>query len=151
MRLFPSPIRPPSRDVPPERPGGDPASPPARQTAHMAGLIGMGTPWDVFMMRRGRGSWGSGCEPQDIDDPFVSRHQWGHGIARVPSHGLGFGWYNAVTRAHMAGLIGMGTPWDVFMMRRGRGAVVVSLKTSMIRSCPVNSGDMASLECRLMG
>ena len=97
------------------------------------------------------GSCGSGCEPQDIDDPFVSRQQWGHGIARVPSHGLGFGWYNAVTRAHMAGLIGMGTPWDVFMMRRGRGAVVVSVKTSMVRSCPVNSGDMASLECRIMG
>ena len=43
------------------------------------------------------------------------------------------------------------TTWDVFMMRRGRGAVVVSVKTSMVRSCPVNSGDMASLECRLMG
>jgi hypothetical protein len=30
-------------------------------------------------------------------------------------------------------------------------AVVVSLKTSVIRSCPVNSGDMALLACRLTG
>ena len=97
------------------------------------------------------GSCGSGCEPQDIDDPFVSRQQWGHGIARVPSHGLGLRWYNAVTRALTPGLTRLDTPCDVCMMRRGREAVVVSLKTSVIGSCPVNSGDMALLVCRLTG
>ena len=67
------------------------------------------------------------------------------------SHGLGLGWYNAVMRAPTAGLTGLGTPWDVCMMRRGRMAVVVSLKTSVIRSYHISSGDMASLECRLTG
>ena len=72
------------------------------------------------------GSGGSGCEPLDIGDPFVSRQQWGHGIARVPSHGLGLRWYNAVTRPPSAGLTGLRTAWDVCTMRRGRVAVVVS-------------------------
>ena len=53
--------------------------------------------------------------------------------------------------APTAGLAGLATPWDVCMMRRGRRAVEGSLKISVIASCPVNSGDMASLECRLMG
>ena len=34
----------------------------------------------------------------------------GHGIARVPSHGLGLRWYTAVVRAPTAGLAGLGTP-----------------------------------------
>ena len=77
------------------------------------------------------GSDGSGCEPQDIGDRFVSRQQWGHGIARVPSHGLGLRWYNAVRRALTPGLTGLDMPWDVCMMRRSRGAVEGSLKTSV--------------------
>ena len=42
-----------------------------------------------------------------------------------------------MTRALTPGLTGLDTPCDVCMMRRGREAVVVSLKTSVIRSCPV--------------
>ena len=82
---------------------------------------------------------------------IAAKIQRGHGIARVLSHGLGLRWYNAVTRPLTAGLTGLGTAWDVCTMRRGRMAVVVSLKTSVIRSCPVNSGDMALLACRLTG
>ena len=76
------------------------------------------------------GSGGSGSDPQERSDRFVFRQQWGHGTARatsVPSHGLGLGWYNAVTRPLTAGLTGLGTVWDVCTMRRGRMAVVVSL------------------------
>ena len=48
-----------------------------------------------------------------------------------------------MTRALTAGLTGLDTPWDVYMMRWGRGAVERTLKSAVIGSCPVNSGDMA--------
>ena len=94
------------------------------------------------------GSRGSGCEPQDIGDPFVSRQQWGHGMARatcVPSHGLGLRWYNAVMRAPTAGLTGLGTAWDVCTMGRGRRAEDTALQSAVIGSCPVHSGDDLTL------
>ena len=82
------------------------------------------------------GSWGSGGEPQDIgvtsviaSCPVNSGDMWHR--SSVPSHGLGLRWYNAVVRAFTAGLTGLGTPWDACMMRRGRGAVEGSLKTSV--------------------
>jgi hypothetical protein len=66
----------------------------------------------------------------------------------TPTHGLWLGWSNAVTRAYTAGLTGLGTPWDVCMMRRGRGAVERSLKTSVIGLCPVNSGGRFGASCQ---
>ena len=75
----------------------------------------------------------------------MSGQLWGYGIALVPSHGLGSKCHNAVVRAPTAGLTGLCTPWDVCMMKRGRMVVVVSLKTSVIRSYHISSGDMASL------
>ena len=85
---------------------------------------------------------------------IAAKIQRGHGIARVLSHGLGLRWYNAVTRPPTAGLTGPGTAWDVCTMRRGLVAVDRTLKSAVIGSCSVNSGDMALLEpqaCRLTG